>query len=82
MTTHTARVQFYSHIVLVTFSGQEIANNDVQTLTLSINCNQLNWQLSALSQVLNSFLSSFSTLESLEIVVYREDSVDVANFIY
>ena len=73
MTIHKARVQFYSYAVLVTFSRQEMANNDVQTLTLSITCNQLDWQLSALSQVLNSFLSSFSTLESLEIVVYHAD---------
>jgi len=46
-----------------------MANNDVQTLTLSISCNLLDWQLSALPQVLNTFLPSFSTLESLEIEV-------------
>jgi len=33
----------------------------------------LDWQLSALAQVLNSFLSSLSTLESLRIDVPRND---------
>jgi len=33
----------------------------------------LDWQLSALLQVLNSFLPSLSTLESLEIAIDHED---------
>jgi len=72
MTIHTARVEFYNLAVWVTFSAQEMANNDFRTLTLSISCKPLDWQLSALPQVLNSFLSSLSTLESLEIAVSRE----------
>ena len=41
-------------------------------LELGISCQALDWQLSALPQVLNSFLSSLSTLESLEIAVSHE----------
>ena len=33
----------------------------------------MDWQLSAVAQVLSSFLSSLSTLESLEIAVDRDD---------
>jgi hypothetical protein len=39
---------------------------------LEISCEALDWQLSAVTQVLNSFLSSFTALESLEIEVSRE----------
>jgi len=47
--------------------------SDGEALELRISCKPLDWQLSALPQVLNSFLSSLSTLESLEIVVSRGD---------
>jgi len=50
-----------------------MADNNVETLCLSISCNLLDWQLSALPQVLNSFLSSLSTLESLKIAIDHED---------
>jgi len=50
-----------------------MADNDVETLRLLISCNPLDWQLSALPQVLNSFLPSLSTLESLEIEVSHGD---------
>jgi len=50
-----------------------MANNDVTTLYSEVLCNPLDWQLSALPQVLNSFLPSLSTLESLEIEVSHED---------
>jgi len=73
MTTHMARVEFYGSAFQVTFSRQGMANNDVETQTLSVSCNPLDWQLSALAQVLNSFLSSLSTLETLEISVRHED---------
>jgi len=74
MTTHTARVKFDGWSVKVVLSGrEEMANNDVETLSLSISCKPLDWQLSALPQVLNSFLPSLSTLEYLDIVVSRED---------
>jgi len=74
MTTHTARVEFDGWSVKVALSGrEEMANNDVETLSLSISCKPLDWQLSALPQVLNSFLPSLSTLESLEIEVSHED---------
>jgi len=73
MTIHTAHIDFNSSAVRVTFSGQEMANNDVETGKLSILCNPLDWQLSALPQVLNSFLPSLPTLESLEIAVSHKD---------
>ena len=73
MTTHTAHVEFYSSAVQVNFSKQETAHNDVEIRSLSILCNPLDRQLSALPQVLNSFLPSLSTLESLEIAIDHED---------
>jgi len=74
MTTHTARVEFSSWRIRVALSVQgEMAGNDVETLGLSIICKPLDWQLSALPQVLNSFMSSLSTLESLEIAIHHED---------
>jgi len=68
-TTHMALVEFSSRDVGIRFWGQEMANNDMETQSLSILCNPLDWQLSALPQVLNSFLPSLSTLESLKIKV-------------
>ena len=74
MTTCTARVEFSSSDVGVTLWGQEeVANDGMETQSLSISCKPLDWQLSALPQVLNSFLTSLSTLESLEIAVSRKD---------
>jgi len=73
MTAHTAHVKFYSTAVYVRFSRQDMANCDVTTLSSEILCNPLDWQLSALPQVLNSFLPSLSTLESLEISIDHED---------
>ena len=69
-TIHTARIQFDSWSVGVSLWGREkMANNNKEALRLEITCTPLDWQLSALAQVLNSFLSSLSTLESLEITV-------------
>jgi len=73
MTIHTAHVEFNSSGVWITFSRQEMANNYVTTLYSEVLCNPLDWQLSALPQVLNSFLPSLSTLESLEIAIDHED---------
>ena len=75
-TTHTARVGFFSWAVRVTLWGRlrgEMANHHRQALQLKISCKPLGWQLSALAQVLNSFLSSLPTLKSLVIAVSRED---------
>jgi len=73
-TIHRARAEFFSWGVGVTLWGrEEMANNDRETLRLEVSCQPLDEQLSALAQVLNSFLSSLSTLESLEIAVSRED---------
>jgi len=72
--THTACIRLDSFAVQVALSGkEEMANNDVETLSLIISCKPLDWQLSAVAQVLNSFLSSLSTLESLEIAIDHED---------
>ena len=73
MTTHAAHVEFYGWGVEVLWGQEEMANDDAFTRSLSISCKPLDWQLSALPQVLNSFLSSLSTLESLEISVRHED---------
>jgi hypothetical protein len=69
-TIHTARVQFDSWSVGLSLWGREkMGKNNKEALQLEITCTPLDWQLSALAQVLNSFLSSLSTLESLEITV-------------
>ena len=74
MTTHTAHVAFSSLAVAVTLSGREgMDNNDDEAQELRISCKALDWQLSALPQVLNSFLPSLSTLESLNIAVSHKD---------
>jgi len=74
MTIHTARVQFFSDRIVVVLPGLgETANDDHVALYLSISCKPLDWKLSALTQVLNSFLSSLRTVESLEIIEYHQD---------
>jgi len=77
MAIHTAHVEFFSSVVGVTLSGhdshEEMDDNDGEALELRISCKPLDWQVSALAQVLNSSLSSFLTLESLEIAVPHED---------
>ena len=75
-TTHMACMEFSSCDVWITSWGQEMANNLREMQSLSISCNPLDWQLSALLQVLNSFLPSISTLESLEITIDHEDWPD------
>jgi len=52
----------------------------MQALRLEITCKPLEWQLSAVAQVLNSFLSSLPTLDSLEIAVSRKDRQGGKNF--
>ena len=75
MTIHTARVQFFSWTVGVTLLGrEEMANHNREALVrLEITCQPLDWQLSALAQVLNSLSFSLPTLESFDIAVYHED---------
>jgi len=76
LTAHTAHVKLYSSGVHVRFSRQGMAKSDVTTLSSEIRCKSLDWQLSALPQVLNSFLSPLSTLESLEIAVFDHSHED------
>ena len=74
MTIHTARIEFLSSGVGVTLSRQEVmGDSGGEALKLHISCKPLDWQLSALSQVLNSFLSSLPTFENLKIAVVHED---------
>jgi len=74
MTIHTACMQFFSDNIVVILPGLgETADDDQVALNLSISCEPLDWQLSALAQVLDSSLSSLQTVESLEIQVYHED---------
>ena len=73
MTIHTARVTFNSWDVEVILFGQEDIDNDGEALELRISCKPLDWQLSAVAQILNSLMSSLPTLESLKISVDRDD---------
>jgi hypothetical protein len=74
---HGAHVQFMNSAVLVSLLDQEaMANGDIETLQLVLSCKPLDWQLSAVAQVLNSFLSSLPTLESLKIEVFPKDWQD------
>ena len=73
----TARIQFSSSTVGATLAGRgETVHNGENTLHLEITCKPLDRQLSALTQILNSFLSSLSTLKTLEITVSNRDWQD------
>ena len=69
-TIHTAHVRLNIRDVEVTLWGQD---DDAELLDLQITCKPLDWQLSAVAQVLNSLLSSLPILESLAIAVDRDD---------
>jgi len=74
MTIPMARIQIFSENIVVTLSElEQTADYDREALRLSISCKPLDWQLSALAQVLNLSLSSLQTVESLEIQVRRKD---------
>jgi len=74
MTIHMACMQIFSDNVVVILPGLgETADDDQVALNLSISCKPLDWQLSALAQVLDSLLSSLQTVESLKIELYHED---------
>jgi hypothetical protein len=81
MTCHAARVECSNHAIWIRLSErEEEINNGQEALRLQISCRPLDWQLSALAQVLNSFLSSLPTLESLQIAVshkYWQDEIEV-----
>ena len=77
MAIHTARVEFWGWAAEITLRRQEEMDDDQgKTLQLVIISQPLDWQLSAVAQILNSFVSSFPTLESLEIAVNHEDWQD------
>ena len=65
----TARVECLYSSIRIRLSEQEEMVDDGRQIRLEISCKPLDWQLSALAQVLNSFLPSLSTLESLQIEV-------------
>jgi hypothetical protein len=53
-----------------------MANSYRKVLEFEITCEALDWQLSAVAQVLNPLLSSLPTLESLEISIVRDEYED------
>ena len=72
---HEAHIQFRSSDIWITLSVREgMADGHMAALQFVICCKSLGRQLSAIAQVLNSFLSSLPTLESLNITVSRESS--------
>ena len=74
MTIHRARTQFRGGDVQVMLLGrEEKTNNNRKLLDLAIICTALDWQLSAVAQVLNSFLSCLPALETLDVVVSCEN---------
>ena len=83
-TIHRACIEFFRWAVKLTLLGQQgMANNDVEALRLQISCRPLDWQLSAVAEVLNSFSSSLLTLDGLEIGVYHEgwqDAIEIAEW--
>jgi len=77
MKEHAARVECLDSVIRIRLTEREqMAGDNTQARRLGISCNPLDWQLSALTQVLNSSLSSLSTLESLQIAVYRDNWQD------
>ena len=79
-TIHTASVDFFDMVVVVNLFGpEEMAGDDREPTLLQISCRQLDWQLSAVAEVLNSFLSFLPTLETLRIGIFRDwqDEIEV-----
>ena len=68
-----ARVECLYSSIRIGLSEREDMVDDGREIRLEISCKPLDWQLSALAQVLNSFLPSLSTLESLQIEVTHFD---------
>jgi hypothetical protein len=72
--SHAACVQSRGDAIWIYLFGRDVMDKrDRQVLSLGISCKPLDWQLSALTQVLDSFLSSLATLESLDITVDEDD---------
>jgi len=72
MTTHRACIHFSYQGVMFRLP----ASGNKDALWLKISCKPLDWQLSAVAQVLDSFSSPLPTLESLKIQVHHEDWKD------
>ena len=70
MSIHIAYIAFDSNSVEVKFLDD---GKSLEPLRLNISCEPLDWQLSAVAQVLNSLLSSLPTLETLKIAVDHDD---------
>jgi hypothetical protein len=74
MKIYAACVEFFNSAIGVTLSErEEMDDHNGKALELRISCKSLDWQLSAVAQVLNTFLPSLPTFESLEIAVPRGD---------
>ena len=76
MTINIARVEFMDGFIQVILEREEKTNNNREVLHLEIKCKALDWQLSAVAQILNSFSSSLPALETLNVVVSHEDFQD------
>ena len=77
----SARVVCLWDYISIQLLDREQMVHDGWQITLAISCTPLDWQLSALVQVLNSFLPSLSALESLWITgefYSRQDEIEVA----
>jgi hypothetical protein len=71
---HRAQVKFSSNAVEVALLGrEEMTNKNREALRLEITCTPLDWQLSAVAQVLSSFLSTPPALENLEITITHKN---------
>jgi hypothetical protein len=77
LTISGARVRFWDKTIWITLFGrEEVTNNNRKVLDLEISCHALDWQVSAVTQVLNSFLSSLPALEALEILASHKGCQD------
>ena len=72
MTISRARVRFWDGSFRLV-GVQETTDGTRVVLDLKISCKALDWQLSAVAQVSNLFLSSLPALETLEIILSNED---------
>ena len=70
MSIRIAHIEFNSDSVGVMLLDD---GKSLEPLRLNISCEPLDWQLSAVAQVLNSLLSSLPTLETLKIAVDHDD---------
>jgi hypothetical protein len=79
MTINSVHVQFSDRFIQIILGRQEMTNIN-RKIDVKIRCDALDWQLSAVAQVLDSFLSSLPALETLDIEVSHkgwQDEIEV-----